>query len=164
MRRLIESLAIVACLAACSKGGETITDVDDGPFGGVYTLRAFNEAPLPLYFAPWWYPGRGGAANILFTTVMSGNLTVRPDGSYTWTTVLEEVSPKPNASLPEFVVSTVRREANGTWTYTATTGAVTLEGIDQLGAYVLTGSATSTGLTLSSTFTSRANSTFVLER
>ena len=163
MRRLISSLAILACLAACSRG-QTFTDVDDGPFGGVYTLRQLNDAPLPIYFSPMWYPGQGSGPNVVSTTMTSGNLTVRPDGSFTWTTVLEEVATKQNTVLPDYSFSTVRREANGTWTYTAATGAVTLSGVDQFGNYVLTGSATSTTLTLSSTFTGRPNSTFVLER
>ncbi len=71
---------------------------------------------------------------------------------------------KQGAYMPEWVTSTVRREAKGTWRYSAATGAVTLEGSDQLGPYVLEGATTSTGLTLTSTFTGRVNSTFVLEK
>ena len=35
MRRLFEALVVVSCLTACG-GRDTITEVDDGPFGGVY--------------------------------------------------------------------------------------------------------------------------------
>ena len=164
MRRLIGACAIVASLVACTRGGgETITE-PDGPFGGVYSLRQMNEAPLPLYFSPAWYPGRGSSPGVQTTTLLSGNLLVRPDGTYTWTTMLEEVTLKPQTVLTEYVVLKVRREANGKWTYSPATGAVSLEGADQFGPYVLTGSATSDELTLTSTFAGRANSTFVLER
>ena len=44
------------------------------------------------------------------------------------------------------------------------TGVVLLEGFDQFGPYVLTGSTTSSVLTLSSTSANRPNSNFVLER
>jgi len=164
MRRLIGSLAIVVCLAACSRGGEVFVPEMEGPFGGTYALRQFNDLPLPIYFSPAWYPGRGGAPNVQYTTMLSGYLTVRADGSFIWSTMLEEVAAKVGAYMPEFIVSTVRREADGSWRYSAATGAVTLQGIDQYGPYLLEGTATSTGLTLSSKFTGRQNSTFVLER
>ena len=164
MRRLIGACALVASLAACSReGGETIT-APDGPFGGVYSLRQMNDSPLPLYFSPAWYPGRGTSPGSQATTLLSGDLFVRSDGTYTWTTMLEEVTLKSQTVLTEFVVLKVRREANGKWTYSPATGAVSLEGTDQFGAYVLTGSATTGGLTLTSSFAGRANSTFVLER
>ena len=164
MRRLIGALAIVACLAACRRGGEVFIPEMEGPFGGTYALRQLNDASLPLYFFPNWYPGRGSAPNVQSTTLLSGYLTVRVDGSFIWSTTVEEVAMKQGAYMPEWVTSTVRREAKGTWRYSAATGAVTLEGSDQLGPYVLEGATTSTGLTLTSTFTGRVNSTFVLEK
>ena len=164
MRRLIGTLAIVACFAACSRGGEVFVPEMEGPFGGTYALRQLNDAPLPLYFSPVWYPGQGTGRNVQSTTMLSGYLTVRADGSFIWSTMVEEVAAKQGAYMPEWVVSTVRREAQGNWRYNASTGAVTLDGIDQFGPYVLEGSATSAGLTLSSRFTNRVNSTFVLEK
>ena len=164
MRGLIGACAVVVCLSACSRSAvETITDVD-APFGGVYSLREMNEAALPLYFSPLWYPGRGSSPGVLYVTLLSGDLLVRPDGTFTWTTLLEEVATKPNTVLPEYVTWQIRREANGTWTYEPSTGAVSLQGIDQFGSYVLTGSATSTEVTLASNFSSRGNSRFVLAR
>ena len=165
MRRLVEAFAVVACLAACSSGsGETITD-PDAPFGGVYALRLLNAAELPLYFSPAWYPGQGSTRGVQYTTLLSGDLLVRPDGTYMWSTLLEEVVAKPQTTLTgEYVVLRIRREANGTWTYEPSTGAVSLQGIDQFGSYVLTGSATSTEVTLASNFSSRGNSRFVLAR
>ena len=162
MRRLIGSLAIVVCLVACSRGGEVFVPEMEGPFGGTYTLRQLNDAELPLYFSPTWYPGQGSGPGVQSTTMLSGYLTVRADGSFIWSTMLEEVAAKPGAYMPEWVVSSVRREANGTWRYTPSTGAVSLEGIDRFGPYLLEGSTTSSGLTLVSTFTGRPNSTFVL--
>jgi len=164
MRRLVEAFMVVLCLVACSGGGETITEVDDGPFGGVYSLRTLNEAPPPLYFWPLWYPGRASIPGQQSTTLLSAELTIRPDGSFTWSTLSQEVARKPNSTMLEYVSWTVRRDAYGTWAYTAPTGAVSLEGIDQFGPYVLTGSTTSTGLTLSTKFIGSMNSTFVLER
>ena len=164
MRRLVESCVLVACLVACSSGGsETITEVD-GPFGGVYELREMNNAPLPLYFLVAWYPGRGSGPNVLSTTLLSAHLVVRPDGTFTWLTELEETASKPESAFPEYVVWKVRREADGLWSYDASTGAVSLQGIEAFGTYTLTGSATGTVLSLSSTFTGGSNSTFVLER
>jgi hypothetical protein len=163
MRRLFEALVVVSCLTACS-GGDTITEVDDGPVGGVYSLREISETQLPLYFWPYWYPGRGSVAGSLSATLVSAELTIRPDASFTWTTVVQESAQKPNSSLLEYVSITVRRDAYGTWTYTPSTGAVSLEGLDQFGPYVLTGSTTSTVLTLASTAADRPYSRFVLER
>ena len=154
----------MVCLSACSRSAvETITEVD-APFGGVYSLREMNEATLPLYFSPLWYPGRGSSPGLVYATLLSGDLLVRPDGTFTWTTLLEEVATKPNAVLPEYVTWTIRREAKGTWTYEPSTGAVSLHGADQFGPYELTGSATSTEVTLTSTFIGRTNSRFVLAR
>jgi len=168
MRRLVEALVVAACLAACSGNGETITEVDDGPVGGVYSLRQISETQLPLYFWPYWYPGRGSVPGSLSATLVSAELTIRKDGTFTWTTLVEESAPRPNSTMLEYVSWSVRRDANGTWTYTPSTGAVTLEGIDQFGEYFLTGSTTGTVLTLSSTATATAqekpNSKFVLER
>ena len=163
MRRLFEALVVVSCLAGCSDG-ETITEVDDGPVGGVYSLREISETQLPLYFWPYWYPGRSSLAGSLSATLVSAELTIRRDGSFTWTTLVEESAPRPNSSLLEYVSHTVRRDAYGTWEYTPSTGAVSLEGLDQFGPYVLTGSATSGVLTLSSTAADRPYSRFVLER
>lgn len=163
MRTRIGSFALIACLVACSGGAETITE-PDGPFGGVYHLRQVNDAGLPFYFFPAWYPGRATIPGLLSTTLRSAELNVRPDGSYTWSTQLDEVASKPGSTLLETVAWSVRRDAYGTWTYTPATGTVSLEGIDQLGPYVLTGTVTSNVLTLSSTFTGKPNSTFVLER
>ena len=165
MRRLVEAFAVVACLASCSSGsGEMITD-PNAPFGGVYALRLMNAAELPLYFSPAWYPGQGSSPGLQYTTVLSGDLLVRPDGTYTWSTMLEEVVAKPQTTLTgEYVILKIRREANGTWKYTESTGALSLEGIDQFGPYVLTGSATNRELALTSTFIGRQNSTFVLAR
>lgn len=164
MRGLIGACAVVVCLSACSRSAvETITDVD-APFGGVYSLREMNEAALPLHFSPLWYPGRGSSPGMLYASLLSGDLLVRADGTFTWTTLLEEVATKPNTVLVEYVTWKIRREANGTWTYTPSTGAVSLQGTDQFGAYQLTGTATSTEVTLSSTFEGRTNSRFVLER
>ena len=78
--------------------------------------------------------------------------------------MVQESAQKPNSSLLEYVSITVRRDAYGTWTYTPSTGAVSLEGLDQFGPYVLTGSTTSTVLTLASTAADRPYSRFVLER
>ena len=164
MRRLVQSVVLVACLAACTQGGQDILLDETGPFGGIYKLRQLNEAAPPLYFSSTWYPGRGISANVQSSTLMSADLTVRPDGSFTWSTLLEEVASKPGSYLPEIIILTTRREASGTWSYTASTGAVSLQGTDQTGAYVLNGSVSGNGLTLSSTFTTRVNSTFVLER
>jgi hypothetical protein len=162
MRKLVASFVVICCLAACH-ADEAITNVDDGPFGGVYSLRALDEASLPLYW-PNWYPGRGGVPGVQRTTVLSAELTIRPDGTFIWSTLLEEIATNPNSMLLDYVVWTVRRDAYGKWTYTPSTGAVSLEGTDQFGPYALTGSTTSSVLTLSSTFTGRVNSTFVLER
>ena len=164
MRRLIGSLAIVACMAACSRGGDVFVPEMEGPFGGTYALRELNDATLPLYFSPTWYPGRGGGSNVQYATMLSGYLTVRADGSFIWSTTVEEVATKQGAYMPEWVTSTVRREAHGTWTYSSSTGAVTLAGSDQFGPYVLEGTTTSKGVTLASTFTGRPNSKFVLEK
>jgi hypothetical protein len=164
MRRVLGVCALIASVAACSSGvGESITDVS-APFGGVYTLRRMNAAELPLYFSPAWYPGRASIPGLLSSTLLSADLIVRPDGTYTWITQLEEVATKPQTNLPEYIVFRIRREANGTWSFTESTGAVSLQGIDQFGAYILTGLASSRELTLSSTFAGRPNSTFVLER
>lgn len=163
MRTRIGSFALIACLVACSGGAETITE-PDGPFGGVYHLRQVNDVGLPFYFFPAWYPGRATSPNLLSTTLRSADLVVRPDGSYTWSTQLDEMASKPNSTMLEYVVWSVRREAYGTWTYTPATGAVSLEGLDNSGTYVLTGTVTNNVLTLSSTFTGTPNSTFLLER
>ena len=96
--------------------------------------------------------------------MVSADLTIRPDGSFTWSTLLEESARRPESTLLEYVSWTVRRDAYGTWEYTPSTGAVSLEGLDQFGPYVLTGSTTSTVLTLSSNSTDRPYSKFVLER
>ena len=164
MRRLVASFVVAFCLVACSAERGTIAEVDDGPFGGVYSLRTVNEAPLPLYFWPNWYPGRASIPGVHTTSMVSADLTIRPDGSFTWSTRLDEVATKPGSSLLEDVHYSVRRDGHGTWAYTASTGAVSLEGVDQFGPYVLTGSVASDVLTLSSTFTGRPNWTFVLER
>jgi hypothetical protein len=163
MRTLVASLMVVTCLVACH-ADETIASVDDGPFGGVYSLRSLDEAPLPLYVWPYWYPGRSGVAGVQRTSMVSAQLTVRPNGTFVWSTLLEEVATKPNSMLLDYVVWTVRRDAYGTWTHTPATGVVSLEGTDQFGPYVLTGSTTSSVVTLSSTFTDRENLKFVLER
>ena len=76
MRRLVEALLVVSCLAACG-GGETITEVDDGPVGGVYSLRQVSETQLPLYFWPYWYPGRGTVPGSLSATLVSAELTLQ---------------------------------------------------------------------------------------
>ena len=144
--------------------GEAITEVDDGPFGGVYSLRKVAEFPLPLYFWPYWYPGRGSVPGSLSTTMRSASLTIRPDGSFTWSTLVEESATSLESTLLQYVSWTVRRDAYGTWEYTPSTGVVLLEGLDQFGPYVLTGSTTNSVLTLSSTSTDRPNSKFVLER
>ena len=162
MRSLVRACVLVACLVACDGGRERITEVESS-VGGVYSLRQMNDASLPLYFSPWWYPGQGSSPGSQSSTLVSANLALRPDGTFTWSTLLEEVALRPDAPLPDYVFFTVRREASGNWSRTSS-GVVSLEGIDQFGAYVLTGSMTSTGLTLSSTFASRQNSTFVLER
>lgn len=163
MRNVVGACALVACFAACDGGGEAITEAE-GPFVGIYSLRLVNDAPLPLYFSPTWYPGRGSGPNALSTTMLTGDLIVRADGTFAWSTLLEEVSLKPNTVLTEYVVFKVRRETTGGWTYSESTGAVTLEGIDPSGFYRLTGSARGTSLTLSTTFTTGTNATFVLER
>lgn len=163
MRRLVASFIVVFCLA-CKADGEAITEVEDGPFGGVYSLRQMNDAPPPLYFWPWWYPGQASVPGSMSTTLRSAELTIRPDGSFTWSTLVEESARRPESTMLEYISWTVRRDAYGTWTYTPSTGAVSLEGFDQFGAYVLTGSAASKVLTLSSNFTGKPNSTFVLER
>jgi hypothetical protein len=163
MRKLVASSMVVCCLVACH-ADDAITSVDDGPFGGVYSLRSLDDAPLPLYFWPYWYPGRGGVPGVQTTTIRSAELTIRPDGTFIWSTLLEEVAAKPNSMLPDYVAWTVRRDAYGKWTHTPSTGAVSLEGTDQFGPYVLTGSTTSSGLTLSSSLSGGENSTFVFER
>jgi hypothetical protein len=164
VRRLVASLVVSLCLVACSGSGEAITEVDDGPFGGVYSLRTLNEAPPPLYFGPSWYPGRDSMPGFLSATMLSVDLTIRPNGSFTWSTLVEESAKKPNSTMLEYVSWTVRRDTYRTWAYTAPTGAVSLEGIDQFGPYVLTGSTTSKVLTLSPTSTDISYSKFVLER
>jgi hypothetical protein len=163
MRNLVASLMVVFCLA-CRGEGEAITEVDDGPFGGVYSLRKLDQFPVPVYFWPYWYPGRGNVPGSLSTTLRSADLTIRPDGSFTWSTLVEESARRPESTMLEYVSWTVRRDTYGTWKYTPSTGAVSLEGVDQLGPYILIGSATAAALTLSSTSTDRPVSTFVLER
>ena len=155
---------VVFCLVACSGGGEAIIEVDDGPFGGVYLLRQVAEAPLPLYFWPYWYPGRGSVPGILSTTIVSANLTIRPDGTFTWSTLVEESATSRNPRCSSTSPWTVWRDAYGTWKYTLSTGVVLLEGLDQFGPYVLTGSTTNSVVTLSSNSTDRPYSKFVLER
>jgi len=165
MRRLVASIVVVCSLVACSQGGETITEVADGPVAGVYSLRSIDDAPLPIYFWPSWYPGQSVTPGVLSTTMRSAALTIRSDGSFMWATQLEEMAAKPNSTMLEYVFWNVRREAYGKWDYTASTGAVSLEGIDrQNQEYVLTGSTTGTVLTLSSTFPGGPNWTFVLDR
>ena len=164
MRRTVEAFVVVCSLVACSGGREAITEVDDGPFGGVYALREINDAPPPLYFWPLWYPGRSGILGVQSSTLVSADLTIRPDGSFTWSTLLQETATKPGSTMLEYVGWTVRRDAYGKWAYTPSTGAVSLEGLDQFGPYVLTGSATGSVLTLSSSFEGRPNLKFVLER
>ena len=162
MRRLVEACAVVACLAA-SGCVESIAAVDDRG-GTVYSLRQVNEAPLPLYFSPIWYPGRGSSPNVVSTVLLSADLTLRPDGTFTWSTEVEEVTTRPGASFLEYVVSTVRRSTDGGWSHTEATGAVSLQGIDPSGPYILSGSMTGSVVTLSTTFSTGLNSTFVLER
>ena len=164
MRRLVAAIMVVCSLVACSQGVETITEANDGPVRGTYSLRAIDDAQLPLYFWPSWYPGRSVTPGALSTTMRSAALTIRADGSFLWLTQLDEMVRKPNSSLLEYVHWDVRREAYGTWTHTASTDAVELEGLDQNGPYVLTGSTTGTVLTLSSTFPGGPNWTFVLDR
>jgi hypothetical protein len=122
MRRLVASFVIVVALVACSGGGEAITEVDEGPFGGVYALRTVNDAPVPLYFWPNWYPAEQHAG-VLSTTLRSADLSIRPDGSFMWSTQLEEMVRKPQSTMLEYVSWSVRREAYGKWSYTPSTGA-----------------------------------------
>ena len=164
MRRLVASLVVSLCLVACSGGGDAITEVEDDPIGGVYSLRQISEFPLPIYFWPYWYPGRDSMPGFLSATMLSADLTIRPNGSFTWSTLVEESAKKPNSTTLEYVSWTVRRDTYGTWAYTPSTGVVSLEGFDQFGPYVLTGSTTSKVLTLSPTSTDRSYSKFVLER
>lgn len=164
MRRLVQSAALVLCLAACARAaGETLTE-PDGAFGGLYHLRQINDARLPVYFAVSWYPGRGSTPGMMSTSLLSADLLVRPDGKFTWVSQLEELATKPNTNVPEYVVWKVRREADGLWTHEASTGEVSLTGTDQSGTYVLTGVATGTGLTLSTRLADGLRATFVLER
>lgn len=163
MRRLVGACAVIACLAGCSAASDTITDVDS-PFGGVYRLRQVNEASLPLYFWPFWYPGRSSGPNVQSSTLVAADLSVLPDGSFVWSTLLDEVATTSGSVLPEYVVWEVRRNAYGTWSYTPATGTVSLTGLDQSGTYVLVGSTASGVVTLSSTSTNMPNQTFVLER
>jgi hypothetical protein len=163
MRRLVAACAFIACLAACSGATETITD-PDAPFGGVYSLRQVNGASLPLYFWAAWYPGRASMTNVQSSSLVAGDLSVLPDGSFVWSTQLDEVALKSETLVPEYVVWKVRRDAYGKWTYTPETGVVSLTGSDQSGTYVLTGTATGGVVTLSSTLTNAPNQTFVLER
>ena len=164
MQRLVEAFMVVVSLVACSGGGETITEVEDGPIGGVYSLRQISDFPLPIYFWPYWYPGRDSMPGFLSATMLSADVTIRPNGSFTWSTLVEESARRPESTMLEYVSWTVRRDAYGTWTYTPSTGVVSLEGFDQFGAYVLTGSTSSKVLTLSPTSTDRSYSKFVLER
>ncbi len=163
MRRLVEACAVVACLAASGGCTETITTVD-GRGGSVYSLRTVNDAPLPLYFSPIWYPGRGVSPNVVSITMLSADLTLRPDGTFTWSTLLEEVATRPGPSYLEYVVSTISRSTEGGWSHTEATGALSLQGIDPSGHYVLAGSMTSSVVALSTAFATGPKSTFVLER
>lgn len=163
MRRLVEAFAVIVCLAGCSGASDTITDVD-APFGGVYRLRQVNEASLPLYFWSLWYPGRASGPNVQSSTLVAAELSVLSDGSFVWSTLLDEVATPSESLLPQYVVWQVRRNAYGTWSYTPATGTVSLTGFDQSGAYVLVGSTASGVVTLSSTSTNTPNLTFVLER
>jgi hypothetical protein len=160
---LVRACAVALCLVACSAPSETISGVD-GPFGGVYRLRQVDQAPLPFYFGPAWYPGRATTPGAQTSTLVAAELSVLSDGKFVWSTLLDESATRPGSLLPEYVSWQVRRNAYGTWKYTAETGEASLEGIDQTGEYILTGSATGGVLTLSSTFTGRQNLTFVLER
>ena len=164
MRRLVASFVVAFSLVACSGGGETLTEVDEGPFGGVYALRTVNDAPVPLYFWPNWYPGQSSTPGVLSTTLRSADLSIRPDGSFMWSTQLEEMARKPQSTMLEYVLWNVRREAYGTWSYTPSTSAVSLEGLDQTGPYVLVGSVTGNVLTVASTFPNGPVWTFLLER
>ena len=163
MRRLVGACALIACLAACRAAPEAITDAD-APFGGVYRLRQVNGESLPLYFWPAWYPGRANMPNVQSSSLVAGDLSVLSDGSFVWSTLLDEVATKPETLFPEDVVWKVRRDAYGQWTYTPETGVVSLTGSDQSGAYVLTGSVASGVVTLSTTLTNAPNQTFVLGR
>lgn len=163
MRRLVGACALIACLAACHTAPEALTGAD-APFGGVYRLRQVNGASLPLYFWPAWYPGRSNMPNVQSSSIVAGDLSVLSDGSFVWSTLLDEVATKPETLFPEDVLWKVRRAAYGEWTYTPETGVVSLTGSDQSGVYVLTGSATGGVVTLSSTFTNVPNQNFVLER
>lgn len=163
MRRVVAACAVIACLADCRAAGGTITDAD-APFGGVYRLRQVNEASPPLYFWPLWYPGRANSPNVQSSTLVAADLSVRSEGSFVWSTLLEEVATTSGSALPEYVVWEVRRNAYGTWSYTPETGTVSLTGLDQSGTYVLVGSTTNGVVTLSSTSTNMPKLTFVLER
>lgn len=163
MRRLVGVCAVIACLAGCSAASDTITDVD-APFGGVYRLRQVNQASLPLYFWPLWYPGRAGDANVQSSTMVAADLSVLSDGSFVWSTLLDEVATRPESQLLQFVNWEVRRNAFGTWSYAPETGIVSLTGLDQTGPYVLVGSIAGGVVTLSSTSTNMPKLTFVLER
>ncbi len=164
MRRLVAAIMVVCSLVACSPAVETITEANDGPVRGTYSLRTIDDAQLPLYFWQSWYPGRSITPGVASSTMRSAALTIRADGSFLWSTQLVEMVRKPNSSMNEYVFWDVGREAYGKWTHTESTGAVALEGVDQNGAYVLTGSTTGTVLTLSSTFPGGPNWTFVLDR
>jgi hypothetical protein len=165
MRRLVAAIVVVSSLVACSQGVETITEVDDGPVRGTYSLRTIDDAPLPLYFWPNWYPGRSTTPGVLSSTIRSAALIIREDGSFLWLTQLDEMVRKPNSTMLEYVFWNVQSEAYGTWSHTASTGAVSLEGVDRENEpYVLKGSSTGTVLTLSSTFPGGPNWTFVLDR
>jgi len=163
MRRLIQALAVAACLVACSGATERITDVD-APFGGVYRLRQVNGSSLPLYFWPWWYPGRGSTPNVQSSTLVAADLSILPDGTFVWTTLLDEVATKSETLVPEYVVWEVRRAAYGTWSYSPETGVVSLTGTDAVGNYVLTGSMASGVVTLTYRLPDASALTFVLER
>lgn len=163
MRRLVASFVVAFSLVACT-GGETITEVQNGPVAGVYALRTIDDAPVPLYFWPSWYPGKSTTPGVLSSSLLSAELLIQPNGKFTWSTLLDEQVAKPNSTMLEFVNWSVRRDAYGTWTHNDSTRAVSLEGLDQTGAYVLTGSTTGTELTLKSTFPGGPNWTFVLQR
>ena len=164
MRRRVAAIMVVCSLVACSQGVETITEANEGPVRGTYSLRTIDDVQLPLYFWPSWSPGRSVTPGVVSSTMRSAALTIRADGSFLWLTQLDEMARKPNSSMVEYDFLDVRREAYGKWTHTASTGAVALEGVDRNGAYVLTGSTTGTVLTLSSTFPGGPNWTFVLDR
>jgi len=164
MRRLVASFVVVFSLVACSGGGEAITEVENGPLSGVYALRTINDASLPLYFWPSWYPGRSTTPGVLSTTVRSADLFIRPDGSFLWATQLDEMVANPQSPMLDYVYWNVRREAYGTWTFSESTRAVSLKGLDQTGQYLLTGSTTGNVLTLTSNAPGSPSWTFVLER